>query len=86
MEKYFMVTYESPASTEFQVGIFKAKTKAKKCFFNEWNKIISSNQNLNGIDIIKDDETDKEYFYFDGSHGFTVKLQERNFNEMNDII
>lgn len=86
MKKFFIVTSENPASTVFEVGIFKAKTKAEKTFFNEWNQVIGFNSDDNGIEIKKDEDTSKEYFYFDGSHGFTVKLEEREFNEMFDIF
>lgn len=82
MEKFYIVTSENPSASELDVGIFKSKMKAKKAFSEKWQETIGFRVDDTGIEIIQDEDIDREYYFFDGYCGFTVKLQEKDYNEM----
>ena len=77
----FIVTDEYAGSGDMSLGIFTSKEKALQAF----NKCLEDNDNHEEWIKIKDEDTNKEYFYTDGSYGWTVRLKEFPKNEMNSI-
>ena len=74
----FIIINEYAGSGSISIGIFTTLNKATKAF--EKN-LIHDGRNV-PWQKLKDEENIKEYFYTDGTYGWTVTLKEVPKNEM----
>lgn len=77
----FIVIDEYAGSGDISLGIFTSKKEALKAF----KKCLKDNDDHDEWQKIRDEETDKEYFYTDGTYGWTVTLKEYPKNEMRSM-
>lgn len=81
MKELFLVSRENPSASELDVVVFTAKSKAVKKFKEYWEEATLENVEGSDIEIKKDDENEKEYFHYDGTHGYTVQLKKVKIGE-----
>ena len=82
MRELFVVSREFPAATELDIVIFTSKTKAVKKFKEFWREVELNDRKSSHIDIKKDEEEEKEYFYYDGSYGLTIQMKKVEIGKM----
>ncbi len=78
MTKLFIVVEEYPGSGDIKIGVFTTLRKATKAF----EECLRLNDNHNEWQRLKDEEEDKEYYYTDGSYGWTITMIKIPKNEM----
>lgn len=83
MKELFLVSRENPSASELDVVVFTAKSKAVKKFKEYWEEATLENVEGSDIEIKKDDENEKEYFHYDGTHTdiFIVQLKKIKIGE-----
>lgn len=82
MKNLFVVSIEAPANAELTMVVFTSKMKAIRKFESLWESLMSRNVRKECvITVLKDEDTSKDYYLFDGSCGFTVKLLKVNVGE-----